>query len=636
MRNIITRGLIAVLALTITTAFVGVSALQEETTPEWLVRSDSSFNLITFDLFTEEGEVAQDEFYDNFVSFSIDTASYVYIFNVGAPNEDGSRDVHMLFPNAIDTESYVQPGEYSISPEFILDDVPTGEAYIQGFATPFPVNVRFDENQEFTFQGNDPELFFRGIEFDIESQGVLSTEYAADWASYAVRGGGIEAFAAGSRCTKVRISVPSLSADTNVTYTIDQNCINGLPLTGSFKGAVSSKIAQVLEGVRTITVVADGFEPAEVTANAEFGSTSVFQVTPEPLPDRFELTIQNPGPRIFEEVVFIPVVSTNRSVTNYRFEFGDGVGASFTAQEFESMGGSVNHVYKEGTTDDAPYRVTLVLSFADDGGDVIVEIDNLFVGDTPLPGSCPPGTVTAQTFARSVLFESDTTGCITAEIPSHLIDQSALTHNGTAELINQFNWESLPDGTRVQAIATLTYHNDVDGAAIGKDRFSMLKTSTGVYTINPIIEIPSRSTFQLLISFVVLDNPSGMRVAMEAGPFEIKSVTNCSGASLFPRNSATESEGSGISFRANQAVELIFENTGCTDIMLERGSIEIARNGETINVIGNAEDTITVNRFVSWTWNQRDFNGAQVIEGEYVVKIRTDQGEYSTNFKIFN
>jgi len=634
MRNIITRGLIAVLALTITTAFVGVSALQEETTPEWLVRSDSSFNLITFDLFTEEGEVAQDEFYDNFVSFSIDTASYVYIFNVGAPNEDGSRDVHMLFPNAIDTESYVQPGEYSISPEFILDDVPTGEAYIQGFATPFPVNVRFDENQEFTFQGNDPELFFRGIEFDIESQGVLSTEYAADWATYAVRGGGLEAFAAGSRCTKVRISVPNATADTIVSYSIDENCINGQSLTGTFKGPVSSPIAQVLEGTRTITVNASGFETTEITANAEFGSTSIFQVTPEALPDVFELGVSNLAPSIFEELVFTPFVQTSRPIENYTFDFGDDSGASFTAEEFNEMG-SINHTYFEGTEPGFLYRVTMTIRFSDGGEPEIASI-NLPVDFEPTPGSCPPDSIIAQNFARSILLETEGTGCITIEVPEHLIDQSALTHEGAAELINQFNWESLPDEAIVQAIATITYR-DTDGQATGTtDKFSMLKDATGTYTLNPRIEVPANSNIELDISFVVKNNPSFSRIALEAGPFELKSITNCSGATLFPSNANSNSEGAGISFRGNQLVELIFENTGCTDITLSRGTLVISRNGEDVAVIGNASDTISVNRFVSWTWNQRDNNGVQVIDGEYTATIQTDQGEYTTHFKIFN
>jgi len=243
------------------------------------------------------------------------------------------------------------------------------------------------------------------------------------------------------------------------------------------------------------------------------------------------------------------------------------------------------------------------------------------------PGTCPPGSATVEIFARSILLESSRdSGCIDADIPSHMIDESAFANAGQAKLHVQFTWEALPVDARVQSILTISFEQN--GMIVGNEKFSLTEETEGVYSINIALEIPENSMITATTSLVIMANPSQERVALEVGPLEWGSITNCASAQFFVRNDETKSQGDGVSFRPETTVNIVFENSGCGDNQLAQSSLIITRNGDLVITIANDSDVVAENGTQMWTWNQRDMNGEQVGDGEYQFSIQTNTGEW--------
>ena len=638
MKTRLLQGMALILMIALMGAFVGTGAFQDVETPSWVIRSDATTSIIDLAIWTNEGEVAQDEVYEEFVSFELDSPAYVYIFNISAADESGAQDINLLLPNINEQDNFFEAGTHSIFEEIIIEDEPEGAAFIQAIASPFPLNVTASDVDTFRFLGNDPDLYFRGVEFELASKGLLQAEWTGDWTTYAVRGGGLEAFAAGARCTKIRINVP-VAEGLLINYTVDSNCINGAQLSGSFTGPNSPDIVQVLEGSRTVTVSMPGFQSASQSLFAEFGRRTVFEIVPEQPEPQMNILINPINPSIYDDVTFFADVISPRPISSFTWDFGDDSFSDSDESPGLSVGQTVVHKFIDGTTADAPYKIRMTIIY-DDNLEPSTEIvtTSLEVGQDAIPGACPPETVTMTEFAQSLFLESTSiAGCITVDVPQRLIDTSSLTHDGTASILNQFTWEALPLDAKLRAFVFIKYKDSL-GGLLGEARpMSLVRTQDGFFTAESALDIPTDGQVNLTLVLNILENPSASRIALDAGPFELSTVTSCTSAKLLVRNEETNSEGdrnSLISFRLGTPVDIVFQNTGCGVVSILESSLLIRNGLGDVKRIGNASITVSAGESATFSWDQTDENGEQVSQGAYTILLDTDQGLYPVDIWV--
>jgi PKD repeat protein len=614
-------GLIIVLGLVLPATGILTGISQESSDPSWLIRNSFGDSIIQLSVWTSNGDFQADESYDQIVSFKVSSPAYVYLFNISPASNN--RQVQLLLPNKSTTNNFFAAGTYSLNEEYTIVG-PAGEAYVQAVASPIPLDISGSDIDTFRSLGNDPELYLDGLKLLIEAKGLTALEWTGDWTSYGVIASGVEPLA-GSRCARILLQAPALQGKT-VQYSIDANCINSRPMTGQFVGPNSPEISQVLEGDRTITISATGFDGQVIKQKVSFGSAQTIQFASLKPVEYFDVNINPVNPEIYQNVTFAADLRTTRQISSYLWDFGDG-----SAQQ---EGVSVPHLYQKPATSDAPYRVKLTIFFKDnqDPQSVVVS-KSLEVGSEPIPGACPPNTVTDQTFARSILLESNQpSGCYSKDIPQSLIQQgSSVALQGHVQANVQYSWESVPNGADVQAYITPHYEG-ADGVTTGQEpKVALLPATSGIFTKQIDLNIPAGSVVKLVLVLNILSNPGPGTITLEVGPIDLTSaVSTCKAASLQTRNEAAASQGDLISFASGTEVKVVFQNKGCPDIDVSRDSLAILQNGSAIFKMNNAAATVSKGVEVVWSWNQKDSSGNPVQKGLYTIQIETSQGTYTT------
>ncbi|MBI1730933.1 DUF4384 domain-containing protein [Candidatus Acetothermia bacterium] len=614
-------GLIIVLGLVLPATGLLTGLSQESSDPSWLIRNSFSDSIIQLSVWTSNGDFQADESYDQIVSFKVNSPAYVYLFNISPASNN--RQVQLLLPNKSTSNNFFAAGTYSLIEEYTIVG-PAGEAYIQAIASPIPLDLSGSDIDTFRSLGNDPELYFDGLKLLIEAKGLRALEWTGDWTSYGVIASGVEPLA-GSRCARIILQAPSLQGKT-VQYSIDANCINKHSMTGQFVGATSPEISQVLEGDRTITITAAGFDGQVIKQRVSYGNTQTIEFSSLNPAEYFGVNINPVNPSIYQKVTLAVDVRTTRQISSYLWDFGDG--------SSQQEGVSVSHFFQKPAASDAPYRIKLTIIFQDNHDpQSLVVSKSLEVGSEPVPGACPPNTVTDQTFARSILLESNQpSGCYSKDIPQSLIQQQgSVALQGNVQANVQYSWESVPNGADVQAYI-IPHYEDANGVTTGQEpKVYLLPASSGIFTKQIDLNIPAGSVVKLVLVLNILSNPGPGTVSLEVGPIDLSlAVSTCKAAGLQTRNEATASQGDLISFAQGSDIKVVFQNRDCSDIDVARDSLAILQNGSAIFTMTNAAATVQKGGEVVWTWNQKDSNGNQVQKGLYTIQIETSQGTYTT------
>jgi PKD repeat protein len=603
------------------------NALQTNEEPDWLIRSSIEDSLIQISLSTDDGELFEDDEFFEFISFTLSAPAYVYLFNISPTDADadGIEQIHLLLPNVDNADNFFEAGEHAIDDPFVVLG-PGGEAYIQAIATPFPLDVFPSSTEEFTFLGNDPSIYFQGLQFLIESKGLTTSEWAADWVSYRVATGGVMPLAAGSRCSKMQINVPQAAGNT-VFYTIDSSCVNGEPISKFFNGPTSEIIAQVREGERTVRIITKGFETDDFTQRVQFGRVAQLNVANLVFAPVFDINSFPEVPTIWEDITFSPNVETSRQIATYIWDFGDG------SELVE--GEEVAHSFSEGIK----YRISLTIVFADEvpgeeGTQIVTK--TLEIGIDPNAGACPPDTFTVTEFPTSLLIESlDLTGCVSATVPASLISEIG-SIAGLAELTNQFTWGSMPEGANVQANLFVRY--SINGEAVNQEsRISLLPASQGIFNREFLLDVPDNADIELNLVVNLIDNPTGGDVSLEVGPFEVFDLPEvCAGARLVTRNLVTNSTGEMNFFSRSTPVEIVFQNFNCDTITVNRDSLIIVNNGVEIRNLQIDSFDVEAGNELVFDWDQLNFDGTASANGLYEISIETNSGSYIAKMVIIN
>lgn len=623
--------LIRAISLTAIAVMIGLgfltNALQTSEPPAWLLRSSIDDTTIQLSVTTNDGELFEDDEFFEFITFTVSEPAYVYLFNISPIDSDAgdTQQVHLLLPNSENADNFFEAGEYTFEDPFVVLG-PGGEAYIQAIATPFPLDIEASDVEEFAFLGNNPSLYFQGLQFVIQSKGLTTAEYAADWTSYRVSTGGVMPLAAGSRCSKMQINVPQAEGLT-VSYSIDSSCVNGEPISKSFMGPSSGVIAQVREGERTVTIYVSGFERETYTQRVQFGRIAQLDITDLVPAPKFDMRVAPNNPTIWEDVTFSADVKTFREISAYIWDFGDG------SDPVE--GERVIHHFTEALE----YRVKMTIVFSEEdeeGESTLVVNKDVNIGNDPDAGACPPNTFDWREFPTSIIIESlDTAGCVSGIIPNRLINEIG-TIESSAKLTNQFEWSLIPDDAELQANLFVRYMIDeqpVDQEA----RISLLPATKGIFNRDVRIDVPNNAEMSLNLVINLIKNPSGEEISLEVGPFEIFDLPEtCDAARLATRNTTTNSTGSMNFFNRETPVEIVFENFNCDAITIDRDSVVIYSNGVEILNLRNESSEVAAGDEVVFTWDQKDSQNVPVGNDLYEIEIETNLGIYVTRVVIVN
>ena len=627
------KRLISMIAIVVIGAF-SVLAVQDSEDPSWLIQRGIADSLIEVSVVASQNIYNEFDRPNNFITFELSEDAYVYAFNVTplVENTTGEarevRNIQMLLPNQTTDQNFFEAGSHTLNEEYIFQVPPYGVGYLQVIATPVPLDFEVSAVDQFAFMGNDPELFFSLLQAELRAKDVIEPEWAASWTSYFVEQDSPTPSGAGATCTSIVVEVRNLTPGQRISADISRSCVSGAVLHREFISPVSNPFFQVLQGTTTVTLNGPGIPPNtsdSIFAAANQQNRIIFDFQAVPGVDSFEFTTSPENPKIYQDIVFTPVVQTTRPISNIAWDFGDG----FT--EVSQPGVAVTHSYSQATTSNLPYRVRMTVNFADQGSPPLQNIfDEVHVDTFPPP--CPSGTVQQQNVQGAVLFTSTSPGgCDSLRVPNRLISVTG-TPVGLSELAYSYAWNGIPQGAVVQAFLQISYISQATGGAIGSEETIPLLPNDGPIGvfINRLNELDIPANSNVAIDFVlnVIDNPSGGLVDFELRGFQISEVQNCDDASITLFNNSSQASGTVIGFARGTQIQIQLNNQRCDDLVVQPNGVEIRHNGQLVASLGDALRVIEDGDSETWMWDQRDDFGTQVPSGFYSIRINTNLGSY--------
>lgn len=218
------------------------------------------------------------------------------------------------------------------------------------------------------------------------------------------------------------------------------------------------------------------------------------------------------NPSIWEEIAFTADVRSDRKVKSIEWDFGDGT-------DFIS-GRAASHEYNEALV----YRVRMIVEFADRKGPRrLVYADELEIGDDELVGACPPNTFVALVYSHSLVIESlDVTGCISVDIPEHLIE-FPIRVSGLHDLVINYDWERIPENNELQA--SLFVREIKDGNILAQHpRFRLQPFEEGAYKKKFQTELQDDTEIYFNIVVNLASNPQSDELVLSISSIELVPV----------------------------------------------------------------------------------------------------------------
>jgi hypothetical protein len=333
-------------------------------TPSWVIATTPANSVLKPAIWTGRTSYRIGESARDFVYFSVNQASYLYILHI---NTLGKAE--LLLPSATQPENFFNAGRHALSINYALPQE-EGVHYLQIIASPLSLtDLGKDATDAFPVLGTTPLEARKKILTQLAARHLSSGEWGASWTHYE---------------TAQTAPMSETSFSQVVIRAVEGDCQSGTEIRDAAVYRDDDKTPYAaftpitaLKGSHLFRVEALGFRPKTVSVNAT--GLEPQEICAMPTPDRSirgkaYFTFKT-APKAYDNIIFD--ASRSHGLL-YEWDFGDGSALA--------SGERVGHVYPFSGT----FNVRLKVQFYDGESEVIANSVQIRPGE-PCPISFPTG-----------------------------------------------------------------------------------------------------------------------------------------------------------------------------------------------------------------------------------------------------